>query len=178
MPGMAFQYAANGQPASLDGASFKYCDSCVFRARRIETALVTNPGREYELINTNQSDKEIFHDAVRSRRSVNSLRIVESVLPQQSPRNLTTTSICPRSFRRLRNISRIIRRSRARSTARAACLRPITMPNRAPPCVEPPDRTINRNFSLRNRRGNVPVNCDAPRKRTVRGNVARAAFTR
>lgn len=152
MPGMAFQYAANSQPASLDTAVFDYRNSSVFRTRRIETALGTEPWRQQKLVDANQSNQELSHDAERSSKSVNSARITESTRVAGRPRNLTTTSICPRSERRRRNTSRILRRSRARSTARAACLRPITMPNRALPCFEPPDRTNKRKFSLRNRR--------------------------
>ena len=78
MPRVALQYPADRQPASFEAPVFNYCYSSVIRARRIEATLGTEPWRQQVLIDTYQTNKELFHDAVCSRRSINSFRIVES----------------------------------------------------------------------------------------------------
>jgi len=151
MPWVTLDDTSQCQPASFGTAMLNYGNSRIFRTGWIETALITHPRRYQILVAPYQPTKQVPHSPARPSNAFNSVRSTGLACVSGSDQYLTTTSIRPSSCRRNRNASRMIRRSRDRSTAWATCLRPMIIPSRALPSKEPPGRVNNKKCLLRNR---------------------------
>lgn len=173
---MTFGHTDHRKPQTFeDAVSFDRLPS-IFRTCRKESALVTQPGRQRNLIPADHCQDQPAHTLTFCSRPLISSLAWSLAAEEIADFTRTTISTAPIVERTLRNSSRITRRARALSTALGAARRPTTIPSRASPSVSlRRARTWNRAPPIR--RSKAPVNCALPLRRTLCGSVARAEFT-
>jgi hypothetical protein len=173
MPWMAFADADQRQSYSPKCAVFLHRQTGIFRAGWIEAAAIADPRAENILIPPDYCKNQFLHARALPNNVRSSARALARSVPVIARRGRTMKSMGASSGRALRNSSRTRRRSEARSTARGAVLRLITIPRQAG-CEGRFCLARTRKKLPWKRCGKAPVKCAAPLSRILRGRVARA----